>query len=321
MLVNGHLPELTAALRDAGIATVFSPALYIGRPPGLRVLTWLPDFQHRDLPQLFSPHHRVLREASYRLCIRASDLVILSSNHAHHRLRQMPADHARAPVAVVPFSPTLHPLPKSDVVTRLKTLGVTPGFLYLPNQFWKHKNHDIALRAAEQLQAKGWTGQLVLTGQDFDHRGTAVLPGLSERIADLTAQGRLKVLGTVPRADVLALLQGCAAMINPSFYEGRSTTVEEALMLGTPLLLSDIDIHREQAGSLASYFDPRDVQGLAGLMEPARPTAIRTTCAALGPNRRDAFLKSVAQAFFPSVDMSPRHPTHGPLTAKRGLNA
>lgn len=37
--------------------------------------------------------------------------------------------------------------------------------------------------------------------------------------------------------------------VNPSFYEGWSTTVEEAKSIGVPLLLSDIPVHREHGAS------------------------------------------------------------------------
>ncbi len=37
------------------------------------------------------------------------------------------------------------------------------------------------------------------------------------------------------------------ALINPSQFEGWSTTVEEAKSLGVKMLLSDLEVHKEQA--------------------------------------------------------------------------
>jgi glycosyltransferase involved in cell wall biosynthesis len=54
----------------------------------------------------------------------------------------------------------------------------------------------------------------------------------------------------------MPLARAAIALINPSLFEGWSTTVEEAKSLGVPMLLSGIALHREQAGTRAQYFDP-----------------------------------------------------------------
>ena len=51
----------------------------------------------------------------------------------------------------------------------------------------------------------------------------------------------------------------CIALINPSFFEGWSTTVEEAKSLGTKMILSNIKLHLEQAKN-ALFFDPKKVE-------------------------------------------------------------
>lgn len=54
--------------------------------------------------------------------------------------------------------------------------------------------------------------------------------------------------------------------INPSFFEGWSTTVEEAKYRGKPILLSDLKVHREQAPAKSVFFDPNDPEDLAKKM-------------------------------------------------------
>ena len=58
---------------------------------------------------------------------------------------------------------------------------------------------------------------------------------------------------SLPYAELLVLMQGARALINPSRFEGWSTSVEEARTLGVPMLLSSIAVHREQAGDVADY--------------------------------------------------------------------
>ncbi len=55
------------------------------------------------------------------------------------------------------------------------------------------------------------------------------------------------------------LLSGARALLCPSFAEGFSLPVAEALASGTPVIASDIDAHLELAGSHASFASPTDV--------------------------------------------------------------
>jgi len=61
----------------------------------------------------------------------------------------------------------------------------------------------------------------------------------------------------------LVIAGACVAMINPSLYEGWSTSVEEAKSMGKTILLSNIAVHREQAPVRGLFFDPRNVEELA----------------------------------------------------------
>ena len=82
-------------------------------------------------------------------------------------------------------------------------------------------------------------------------------------IEELDLGDRFRILGLIPRRDVVSLLRSCKCLINPSLFEGWSSTVEEARAFGVPMLLSDIPVHREQMGDEATYFDPEDASDLA----------------------------------------------------------
>jgi glycosyltransferase involved in cell wall biosynthesis len=73
----------------------------------------------------------------------------------------------------------------------------------------------------------------------------------------------------IPRQDLSGLMRLSAATVNPSLFEGWSTTVEESKGLGVPLLLSDIPVHREQAGDRARYFDPHSPESIAATLRDA----------------------------------------------------
>jgi hypothetical protein len=75
----------------------------------------------------------------------------------------------------------------------------------------------------------------------------------------------ISVLGEVPFEDLLSLLRCASLVIQPSEFEGWSTTVEDAIALGRPLTCSDIATHREQAPD-AAFFGVNDAATLAGYL-------------------------------------------------------
>jgi glycosyltransferase involved in cell wall biosynthesis len=75
-----------------------------------------------------------------------------------------------------------------------------------------------------------------------------------------------RLLGLIPHEHLGALMRASTALLNPSLFEGWSTTVEEARALGVPLILSDLSVHREQAGDGASYFDRSSAASLAEML-------------------------------------------------------
>lgn len=75
------------------------------------------------------------------------------------------------------------------------------------------------------------------------------------------------MLGLIPYKHVLSLMISSKAVLNPSLYEGRSTTVEESLALKIPLILSNIKIHKEQAKGLAKFFNPQKHESLAKVLQ------------------------------------------------------
>ena len=67
----------------------------------------------------------------------------------------------------------------------------------------------------------------------------------------------------VPYADLISLMWHSVAIINPSLFEGWSSTVEEAKSMGKKIILSDIPVHREQNPERGVFVDPYDPERMA----------------------------------------------------------
>jgi glycosyltransferase involved in cell wall biosynthesis len=62
-------------------------------------------------------------------------------------------------------------------------------------------------------------------------------------------------------------MQNSVALINPSLFEGWSSSVEEAKSLGKRIILSDIPVHKEQDPPGGRFFFPDRAESLADLMQ------------------------------------------------------
>jgi glycosyltransferase involved in cell wall biosynthesis len=113
----------------------------------------------------------------------------------------------------------------------------------------------------------------------------------------------------IPLSHVYALLRACTALINPSRSEGWSTTVEEAKSFGVPMILSDLDVHREQTTGTARYFGTDDPATLADYLVQAAQESVAPLVRSLVPDHDDrvaAFATDFANTIRHAIRVFPR---------------
>lgn len=258
LLVNGDL-TLPAAIgaHVQGIpadADVVFPNWGLRRTARVAQMHWIPDLQHRMLPGNFGRFDRLRRDLGYRRLAAQAALIVVSSESVREAAERAYRG-ARGKLRVLHF----RTVPPDDVDTRAvdtvaAKYGLSTDYLLLPNQFWAHKNHATAIEALDALPLP-----LVCTGEPSDSRR----PGFAEALIERASNEKLRILGVVPRDDYFQLVRGAAAIIQPSLFEGWSSTVEDARAFGKPIALSDIPVHREQDPPRGFFFGPMDAAGLA----------------------------------------------------------
>lgn len=230
-----------------------------------RAINWIPDFQHLHLPEFF-PEEEVGRiTQSFLHLIENSNATILSSQAAFNDFcRFSPANAVKGHVVrfVSQPSATYWRLTDDDGNSLKGRYKITGRYFYLPNQFWKHKNHEVVFRAVKLLLDQGIDITVVCTGSMSDHRNPEYRAYLESLIEESGISRNIRLLGIIPYDDVYGLMRFSDGVINPSLFEGWSSTVEECKSVGKRLILSDIQVHREQTDK-ALFFSPRDEQGLA----------------------------------------------------------
>jgi glycosyltransferase involved in cell wall biosynthesis len=252
-----------AAFRAAHVDVVFEAARFFGWRLPFPAVAWFPDFQHRRLPQLFSRTARWRRDLGFRAQLMSGRSVLLSSNSALEDLRECYPNLSNN-VSVVQFASE----PPASLLTAepsvvLAQYGLPSRFVYLPNHLWRHKNHGIVLEALTVLRQRGVDIVIVASGSVEDPREPDYYGSIERTIKMGGLEANFRHVGMIPLAHVYALLRSAVALVNPSKFEGWSTTVEEAKSFGVPMVLSDIAVHSEQTRGEARYFGVDDAQALA----------------------------------------------------------
>ena len=237
---------------------------------GLPSIAWIPDFQHWALPKLFPTSNRKALDEQFRGRLLGCTLTILSS-----RASASDADAFMgvelSTTRVLPFAPVVADCHDSDLqVAKVRDCYSLPErYFHLPNQFWEHKNHLDVFQALSILRQQGRELHLVCTGNLEDYRNPNHVPTLMDSIHTPNLDPYVhKNFGETFRtfSDMRAVMLGSHAVINPSLFEGWSTTVEESIALHKRLILSSIPVHHEQAGDSAEYFAPGHPDQLAEVL-------------------------------------------------------
>ena len=269
--VDSHALQV---FRRHEVEVAFENATFYGRCFPIPTIAWLPDFQHRHLRHQFGLRAYWQRELGYRAQVASGRVIMLSSEDARRDCERF-YPRSKGRTAVVQFAAFISSdLMEASPEKVVQEYGLPSRFFYLPNQFWRHKNHLVVIEALSLLKRQGVDVVVAVTGNSLDPRHPEYIGQLHARIELLGLRDNFRVMGLVPRRHVIALMQTCTALINPSFCEGWSSTVEEARMLGVPMLLSDIAVHREQMENGATYFKADDVEGLAVRMHAMASAAV-----------------------------------------------
>jgi glycosyltransferase involved in cell wall biosynthesis len=246
---------------------------------GTRNIGWIPDFQPFILSDLYREDELEKIRVRTLSLLACSDTVIVSSEDSHNTLGELfPAYKNKARILSFPSNFAFLDIP-STTCGVVEKYHLPKKFVLVANQFWKHKNHLLVVKALGLLKRRGYPITCAMTGLPVDFRDTANA-ALSHLFQEIAAQDLLpecRVLGYVSGGEMQQLLRSATLLIQPSLFEGWNTTVQDAKALGCPLLVSDIPIHREQAPSAEAFFDPHDPESLANALEgqfallPARP--------------------------------------------------
>ena len=261
--------------RDSVYMEKKTNALHLPWPllPGIKnPIQWIPDLQDVEEPDFFSEEERIARKIQILNAIEINTAFYFSSKYCEDLF-----------IKTYPEGKSLGLLRFS--VSRSKKRAKLPlncddcmahGFYYSPNNWWRHKNHMLLLDSFLGYKLQGGKKHLVLSGTRGDYRWPKYAHEIEKKIAKISD---IHYLGFVRENEKNSLIWNAFCLIQPSLYEGWSTSVEEALIYNRNLILSDLPVHLEQMNGVQNFiaFDRRSEESLiksmleleqSGIMSP-----------------------------------------------------
>jgi len=254
-------------------------ALYPRPLPRPTVMT-LVDIQEVFYPEFFSADDRYTRQLHFSGSTRMADRVITISEFSrrtileHHRLRpeRVVAVHLCADERYV----------RSEAVARPPATPVPSRFLFYPANAWKHKNHDVLLRALRLLRNERHRRlDLVLSGFGQDERSTVLALAESHGVRE-----QVHPVGYLSVEELAYLYRHADMLVFPSLFEGFGIPLVEAMTVGCPIAAANVTSLPEIGGDAAEYFDPTSPAAAAAAIERVLDDArLRDTLRARGRRR------------------------------------
>lgn len=207
-----------------------------------------------DWPEYFPAGYRERFERRWLTIQEFAGAIITSSESVRARLEQeyLRCDRAPVPIHVAPLPP---PLDRRAVELDATLLSV-PYFIVV-GTIEPRKNHLLLLNIWRRMAETGVPPKLLVVGS----RGWE-----NEQILDVLDRSRLvrpHVLEMSNLGDLALarLIKNARAVLLPSFAEGYGLPLVEGLVLGTPVIASDIPVFREVGQNAAVYRHPLDGPG------------------------------------------------------------
>jgi len=278
-------------------------------PFGVRApwLGYIPDVQHRRLPDMFSARERDRRDRDFKALLGRASAVLVNAADVGHDLRLFYPD-ARAKILPLPFAACARPewFDGGDEVRA--RYGIRGPFFLCSNQFWKHKNHRLVLESVALAKREGVPLRFVFTGDTRDYRHPEYFSELLARIERDGIGDRVHILGFIPKRDQIRLMLEAEAVVQPSLSEGGpgGGSIYNAIALGRPSIVSDLPVNREIEGLVSHFFDPADPKDLLKKLLRVRSTPFEPKSAESllreGEARRRDFGLALRHAFAQALD-------------------
>ncbi len=244
---------------------LFVPAHVLPPLHPRRAIVTVHDLGHLRFPEAHPAWQRLYHTWSLRWNVRAASHIFADSEATRADLVELCRVAPEKISVVYPaYDAQLYqPVRDADAIERVQArYRVGKDYVLTIGTLHPRKNYTRLIEAFGKLQIANC--ELVIVGK----RGW-LYDSIFARAQSLHLQSRISFLDYVPASDLPALISGARLLAFPSLHEGFGLPVLEAQACGTPVVCSMVSSLPEAAGDAALFFDPLDVDAIAGAMRRA----------------------------------------------------
>lgn len=250
--------RLDKIMMDEGVDIVlFTSPFYTGIKAPFIFPVW--DLGHRttNYPEASTWYKKYGRDFLYRKMIFRAKYVLSGNQTGKNEIIKY-YGLSEDRIKIVPF-----PVSKFCFgVSEKPEFEIPDIYFFYPAQFWHHKNHSVIVNAMKVLKDKYQCFPTVfLTGSD---QGAMKL--IQKKIREYGLENQVIITGFLKDSELKYLYQNATAMIYASMLGPNNLPPIEAVYLGCPVIITNIAGHLEQMRDLAAFFDGRNPEQLAEIM-------------------------------------------------------
>lgn len=218
----------------------------------------MPDLQHEFYPEFFGQNVIEWRHRTYQASALRADVVFTLSEFSKKTIVER--------YGVAPQKIEVMPLDADDefrrptpdwAVQAFLSLGLPRDYIFLPANFWPHKNHSNVLRAMQILAPRYPELCLVLSGAP-----STGMERIEKEIASLGLKN-VRLVGYQRRSVLVEIYRRSRALVFVSKFEGFGIPLLEAFHTGTPAITSRTTSCPEVAAGAALLVNELDPASIA----------------------------------------------------------
>lgn len=230
-----------------------------------KLIGYVYDLQHIELPKNFNKKEIIKRKINIKKILNENKVTLVNSKYTLNKIKSL--YKFKTKLVCIPFLPNLINYKKYSINIK-KRFNIKNKFFLICNQFWKHKNYELAFRVFEVLSKRS-NFQLVCTGTKYNRLSNKIyFNSLIKKYRSLIEEKKIIILGNVNKKEQISLIRKCDAVIQPTLYEGGpgGFSTYEAIYFRKRVFLSDIKINKEINNPYVKFFKQNKKKDLINLI-------------------------------------------------------
>lgn len=267
--------ELLPQRLDVLHSTDFIPPAWGAR----RLVVTIHDLNFLHYPEYLTVEARRFYNDQIAWAVTRADTILVDSYATQRDLIQLlNVAGERIVVAQLAAGDHFHPLPAGDVAATLGAHELEKGYILFVGVWEPRKNLPGLLEAYAMLRKQACTTKLVIAG-----RPGWLYGDIYTRIRALELEAHVRFLENLDLNELVALYNGAAVLVMPSFYEGFGLPALEAMKCGTPVVVADRASLPEVVGEAGLLIDPEAPESIAAAVgRLLEDPELRATCREAG---------------------------------------